>query len=120
LKHARFILVAVLAVPVPDASAVSPGGAGGDHRPCDFQGHRLMGRVRVVNAFPDFQVKLEKDPHKAELHVQRVEHPAEICGEWQFVDGMADFTIRFVETGEDFKIAFVDKNPGIPEDPVMP
>ena len=95
------------------------GGVGGDHRPCDFRGHTLMGRVRVVDAFPDFSVKLEDDEKKAELRVRRVEGQPELCGEWQFVDGMADFTIRFVEYGEDFKIAWVKDKPGIPDDPVQ-
>jgi len=94
------------------------GGVGGDHRPCEFQGHTLKGRVRVVDAFPDFSVKIEDDERKAELRVRKVESPAELCGEWQFVDGMADFTVRFVEYGEDFKIAWVKTKPGIPEEPV--
>jgi hypothetical protein len=106
----------LLCLIVPSAAAQ---GVGGDQRDCDFQGHRLLGRVRVVDAFPDFNVKVEDDERKAELHVRRVEQPAELCGEWQFVDGMADFTIRFVETGEDFKIAWVKTKPGIPEDPVQ-
>lgn len=108
--------VILLCLIVPSAAAQ---GVGGDQRPCDFQGHKLMGRVRVVESFPDFNVKVEEDERKAELHVLRVEQPAELCGEWQFVDGMADFTIRFVETGEDFTIAWVKSKPGIPEDPVM-
>lgn len=104
---------------VSSAAAQSQGGVGGDYRPCEFQGHRLMGRVRVVDAFPDFRVKVEEDKRKAELFVRRTDSEAEICGDWQFVDGMPDFTISFVDYGEDFKIAWVDKNPGIPEDPVQ-
>jgi hypothetical protein len=100
-------------------TAASAQGVGGDQRPCDFQGHQLKGRVRVVDSFPDFRVKLETDQKKAELHVRRVSSAPEMCGEWQFVDGMADFTIRFVESGEDFKIAWVKSKPGIPEDPVQ-
>ena len=110
------VLIALMAAP---AAAQSPGGVGGDQRPCEFQGHRLAGRVRVVDAFPDFNVKIEDDERKGELHVRRVEQPAELCGEWQFVDGMADFTIRFVESGEDFTITWVKDKPGIPDDPVQ-
>ena len=105
---------------VPVEGDVAPGGVGGDHRPCDFQGKRLMGRVRVVESFPDFRVKLEDDKKFAELHARRVTRKPEICGEWEFVDGMPDFTIAFVDYGEDFKIAWVENEPGIPEDPVMP
>ena len=106
----------LLCVLIPSAAAQ---GVGGDQRPCEFVGHPLKGRVRVVDSFPDFLVKIEPDERKAELHVRRVEQPAELCGEWQFVDGMADFTVRFVEAGEDFKIAWVKSKPGIPEDPVQ-
>lgn len=98
--------------------AQAPGGVGGDQRPCEFQGHTLKGRVRIVDSFPDFKVKIEEDEDEAELHVRRVSSTAEMCGEWQFVDGMADFTVRFVEYGEDFTIAWVKTKPGIPEEPV--
>lgn len=111
------ILVAGSAAAQPPDINVD-GGVGGDHRPCEFMGHALKGRVRVVDAFPDFSVKIEDDEKKAELRVRRVESPAELCGEWQFVDGMADFTVRFVEYGEDFKIAWVKTKPGIPDEPV--
>jgi hypothetical protein len=114
----RPLAVFALLLTLP-AAAQSPGGVGGDQRPCEFQGHRLMGRVRVVDAFPDFNVKVEDDERKGELHVRRVEQPAELCGEWQFVDGMADFTIRFVDSGEDFTITWVKEKPGIPDDPVQ-
>lgn len=120
MRRSLLLLIALAgpaAAEVPDVNV--EGGVGGDHRPCDFRGHTLMGRVRVVDAFPDFSVKLEDDEKEAELRVRRVEGPAELCGEWQFVDGMADFTIRFVEYGEDFKIAWVKDKPGIPEDPVQ-
>lgn len=107
---------------VPGQGEVAPGGVVGDHRPCQFGGHRLMGRVRIVSAFPDFRVKLEDDKKRAELWVRRVQGTPEICGEWQIVDGMADFTVAFVESGEDFKIAWVGARdtPGIPEEAVMP
>lgn len=120
MRRSLLLLIALAgsaAAEVPDVNV--EGGVGGDHRPCDFRGHTLKGRVRVVDAFPDFSVKLEDDEKKAELRVRRVEGPPELCGEWQFVDGMADFTIRFVDYGEDFKIAWVKDKPGIPEDPVQ-
>ena len=107
---------------VPSEGEIAPGGVVNDHRPCEFMGHRLMGKVRIVSSFPDFRVKLEDEKEKAELWVRRVVGTPEMCGEWQMVDGMADFTIAFVEAGEDFKIAWVDDKdtPGIPEGPVMP
>lgn len=107
---------------VPGQGEVAPGGVVGDHRPCEFRGFRLMGKVRVVHSFPDFRVKLEDQKEKAELWVRRVVGTPEVCGEWQMVDGMADFSIAFVDSGEDFKIAWVDDKdtPGIPEGPVMP
>jgi len=80
-----------------------------------------MGKVRVVDSFPDFNVKVMDDENRAELRVRRLSaDAAQVCGEWQIVDGMADFTVRIVENGEDFRIVYVKTDPGIPETPVMP
>lgn len=106
---------------VTAASAQAPGGVVNDQRPCEFQGHRLMGKVRIVDSFPDFNVRVMDDPKRAELRVRKLSvGMPEVCGEWQIVDGLADFTVRFVENGEDFRIVFVKDDPGIPETPVMP
>ncbi len=106
---------------VTAASAQAPGGVVNDQRPCEFQGHRLMGKVRIVDSFPDFNVKIMDDENRAELRVRMLSAGRpEGCGEWQIVGGLADFTVRFVESGEDFRIAFVKDDPGIPETPVMP
>lgn len=103
------------------ASAQAPGGVVNDQRPCEFRGHRLMGKVRIVDSFPDFNVKVMDEENRAELRVRRLSAGTpEVCGEWQIVDGLADFTVRFVETGEDFRIVWVKDDPGIPETPVMP
>ena len=114
--------IAVLALCfATSASAQAPGGVVNDQRPCEFQGHRLMGKVRIVDSFPDFNVKIIDEENRAELRVRKLSvGTAEVCGEWQIVDGLADFTVRFVESGEDFRIVFVKDDPGIPETPVMP
>jgi hypothetical protein len=103
------------------ASAQAPGGVVNDQRPCEFMGHRLMGKVRFVDSFPDFNVKVMDDEKRAELRVRRLSADTpQVCGEWQIVDGLADFTVRIVDSGEDFRIVYVKDDPGIPETPVMP
>jgi hypothetical protein len=103
------------------ASAQAPGGVVNDQRPCEFNGHRLMGKVRIVDSFPDFNVKVMDEENRAELRVRRLSADTpQVCGEWLIVDGLADFTVRIVDSGEDFRIVWVKEDPGIPETPVMP
>ncbi len=76
-----------------------------------FNGIRLCGRVRVVDAFAD--IKVQVVDAFADLRVRRVStFPAEI-GEWQFVSVGEDFTIEFVDAFPDIKIEFVDAFPGL-------
>ena len=36
------------------------------------------------------------------------------CGEWEWVDSLADFTVQFVDALPDITIEFVDAFPGRP------
>lgn len=76
-----------------------------------YNGIFLAGRVKVVEHFPDINVKI--DNYFPDLYVRRVNSlPLEI-GEWQFVDSFEDFSIKFVEHFEDISIKFDDHFPGV-------
>lgn len=78
---------------------------------CRCKGKVLKGKVKVVNAFPDFKVQVvDAFP---DLKVKTVSAFPDDCGEWQFVDAFPDFTIQFVDAFPDFKIKFVDAFPGM-------
>lgn len=78
---------------------------------CKCQGKVLKGKVKIVNAFPDFKVKVVSAFE--DLKVKSVSSFPDDCGEWQFVDSFPDFTIQFVESFPDFTIKFVDAFPGV-------
>ena len=67
---------------------------------CSAKGHRLWGKVKVVNAHAD-------------LKVQKVSHFPDKCGKWQMVDNFPDFTIQFVNAFPDVKIQYVNAFPGM-------
>lgn len=71
---------------------------------CVFRGITLAGRVRVTGAFPDFKVKRVEQPEEADLIVTRLYGSARLCGEWELAEGLAAFSVRFVDQGEDFSI----------------
>lgn len=78
---------------------------------CRCKGKVLKGKVKVVNAFPDFKVQVvDAFP---DIKVKTVSAFPDDCGEWQFVDAFPDFTIQFVDAFPDFKIKFVDAFPGV-------
>lgn len=78
---------------------------------CTRKGKFLAGKVKVVENFADFKVKIDDSfPY---LKVKIVEHFADDCGEWQFVGSFPDFTVEFVDSFPDFTIKFVDNFPGV-------
>lgn len=79
---------------------------------CTLSGKKLHGRVKVVEAFADFEVKVvDAFP---DLKVKVVESFPDECGKWRFVDSFPDFTIRYVDAFPDFTIKMVDAFPGLP------
>ncbi len=80
---------------------------------CAYAGKVLAGRVRVTNAGADFNVRVVDSA--PDLRVKRVARGATACGEWEIVDGFADFSVRIVEGAADFTIEIVDDDPGVPE-----
>lgn len=69
---------------------------------CTLKGKFLGGRVKVVSSGADFKVKLVNS--NPDLEVKKVSHDNKRCGEWYFVESFQDFTIQFVDHGEDFTI----------------
>jgi hypothetical protein len=79
---------------------------------CTFEGKKLYGRVKVVDAFADFEVRVvDAFP---DLRVKTVDAFPDSCGRWQMVDAFPDFTIRYVDAFSDFDIQRVDAFPGLP------
>lgn len=68
---------------------------------CTVNGHYLKGRVQVVSAFGD--VKIRSVGTGADLRVRIVDLPLS-CGEWKFVDSLPDFTVEYVDIGEDITV----------------
>ena len=82
-----------------------------DKSNCTCKNIPLRGKVKVVNAFPDFKIKVvEAFP---DIKVKRVSAFPDKCGEWQFVDAFPDFTVQFVDAFPDFKVQFVEAFPGV-------
>jgi hypothetical protein len=77
----------------------------------------LSGKVKVITdpkEYADFNVKVITSSEFADVYVKKVKTRPSECGEWQFVESKkdAEFTVRFVDKGEDFDIKFVTSNPG--------
>ncbi|MCE9572373.1 MAG: hypothetical protein K8W52_04390 [Deltaproteobacteria bacterium] len=103
------LAIALLALVVP---ATAPVSAGDGDSACTKKGHRLYGKVKVVDAFPDLTVKVvDAFP---DLKVKIVDAFPDSCGRWQFVDAFPDFTIKYVDAFPDLTIKHVDAFPGLP------
>jgi hypothetical protein len=78
---------------------------------CTCKGIPLYGRVKVVQSMQaDFRVQVVSS--FADLLVTKCTSPLR-CGEWEFVEGSADFTIVYVSSFPDFTISFVTSFPGV-------
>ena len=93
MQRAAFLLalLAALALACPATSLAGQ---------CSAKGHRLWGKVKVVNAHAD-------------LKVQVVNNFPDKCGKWQMVNNFPDFTIQFVNSFPDVKIQYVNAFPGM-------
>jgi hypothetical protein len=77
---------------------------------CTAKGHRLYGRVQVVNSFPDIKVKVvDAFP---DLRVRTVTTRASRCGEWQLVTSFPDLRVQFVDAFPDVRVSIVGAFPG--------
>lgn len=77
---------------------------------CTFNGHRLYGRIEVVDSFPDVTVReVGYFPH---LRVEKVLSFPTKCGQWKIVNSHPDTKVKFVNAFEDVKVLFVNSFPG--------
>jgi hypothetical protein len=95
-----------------EASEVIEARTGNFDDNCMYKDITLVGKVRVVNHFPDIRVKIV--PRWPDLKVKKVNSFARLCGEWQFVESFPDFTIQYVDSFPDIEIAWVESWPGMP------
>ena len=79
---------------------------------CTLGGHKLYGKVQVVEHFPDLKVKVVQ--HFPDLKVKAVEHFPDKCGRLQFVEHFPDLKIQYVEHFPDLEIKMVDHFEGLP------
>ena len=77
---------------------------------CSVNGHRLYGKIQVVNAFPD--VKVQVVNAFPDVRVQRVNAFANSCGKWQMVTAFPNTRVQFVTAFPDVKIKYVTAFPG--------
>ena len=78
---------------------------------CLFKGVPMWGRVKFVSVGARFKIRVVGT--KAALNVKGVSHPAQNCGEWQFVSATPAFTVEIVRDGEDFTVSLGARRPGI-------
>lgn len=79
---------------------------------CTYNGFKLYGKIKIVDAFPDIKIKIvESFP---DLKVKVVDNWPDDCGKWQFVESFPDLKVQFVESFPDIKIKFVENWPGKP------
>lgn len=104
MKKILMILVLILTVGI-SANPIS--------KDCMFNGKKLTGKVRIVQAFGD--VKVRAVQAFEDIKVLNLSYASTFasCGEWTFVQAGEDFTIQFVEAFEEVKIRFVQAFPGI-------
>jgi hypothetical protein len=104
------VVIALCATPAAAADTVRLGSK--VSADCTFEGKKLQGRVKVVDAFADFEVKVvDAFP---DLRVMTVDAFPDSCGRWQMVDAFPDFTIKYVDAFSDFDIKRVDAFAGLP------
>jgi hypothetical protein len=93
--------------------AQSPAGASGKvGSDCTFNGHKLYGKVKIVDAFPDLKVQVVTA--FPDLKVQKVDNFPDACGKWKVVDNFPDLKIQFVKAFPDLTIKYVTAFPGLP------
>lgn len=64
--------------------------------------HKVFGKICVVNAFPDYKVRV--DNSAPDIRISVVHAAANMPGQWQFVSAFPDYTIQFVDAFEDFSV----------------
>lgn len=81
-----------------------------DSEYCYCKGHRLYGRIQVVDKFPDLKIQVVTS--FPDLKVKTVDYNPSQCGEWRMVDKFPELKIQIVNSFPDLKIQFVQSFPG--------
>jgi hypothetical protein len=81
-----------------------------DKESCYCKGHRLYGRIQIVDKFPDLKVQIVTS--FPDLKVKTVDYNPSRCGEWRMFDKFPDLKIQIVNSFPDLKIQFVQSFPG--------
>jgi len=79
---------------------------------CKCKGIPLHGRVRIVSARADFDVRIVSS--NEDLFVDTTGYGNRGCGDWRIVSENWDFTVRFVSNSSDFKIRIATFRRGLP------
>lgn len=75
---------------------------------CTCKGVFLSGVVKTVDFNPDFRVRIVDGCEDLTVHSSPFATPTS-CGQWHFDNERpADFSVQFVEYGEDFTIRIVN------------
>ncbi|MEI7596604.1 MAG: hypothetical protein WCK02_12710 [Bacteroidota bacterium] len=78
---------------------------------CTFNGMKLYGKIKFVEAFPDIKVQIvEAFP---DINVQIVNAFPDQCGRWQIVEAFPDLKVQIVEAFPDIRVKYVNSFPGI-------
>ena len=78
---------------------------------CTYNGFKLYGKVKFVEAFPDIKVQIvDAFP---DINVQIVDAFPDQCGRWQIVDAFADLKVQIVEAFPDIRVKYVNAFPGV-------
>ena len=67
-----------------------------DKASCSYNGHKLYGKIQVVESFPD--IKVQTVQAFPDVKVKTVDNFPNICGEWQMVNSFPDTKIQFVNS----------------------
>ncbi len=78
---------------------------------CYHKGHRLYGRIQIVDSFPDLRIEVVTS--FPELKVKIVDSQPTKCGEWEIVNAFPDLKVQFVNSFPDIKIEYVHSFPGL-------
>jgi hypothetical protein len=71
---------------------------------CTVNGKQLYGKVKVVEHFADYKVRVVS--YNADLNVDTTRNYPSQCGEWTFVEHFEDFSIELVSSSADFTISY--------------
>ena len=82
-----------------------------DNEGCYYKAHRLYGKIRIVDSFPDLKIQVVTS--FPDLKVKVVDSQPTKCGEWQMVDKFPDLKVQFVNSFPDIKIQYVQSFPGL-------